>query len=359
MGERSTPLSRYTGPRMAGDSKGPMKLHARKPTNRWIVVIFLVGMGAVVFLETHPTLLSDLVESNPPLQDRRAAEAGSPGEPQGESVGISSISPTATRVQYSSLKPVLSAIQPLRHHRNCDSAPRIKSTAYRAVLKDGIQSGIQTEKGQGVAKAWGLALIRLPVEQMWMAVNDEESYPGTLPVTVSEVFQGEPYKDGRLVFQKMTLPGPFKDRWWIIKKRAGERLYTATDGRVWEACAQNATDPSLLVGSPLKKHLEGAQPVNWTYASWTLIALSEEITLVEYFTWTDPGGSLPAGPASRFASSAVKRTMAKIEQLARQYKPEDMLHFTRPDGTPLAKPVDVDGLAEPPDADEASDPAAP
>ncbi len=340
---------------MGGDDKGieqdgELALRVRKPTNRWTVVVFLVGMGAWLFHENNPTWFRDLTDPDPPMQDRRVerTEARSGDGPSIGSPPSREISATASRVSYAELKPVLNQVQPFRRQAACRAAPRIPATAYRAVPKDGVQSGILIEDGHEVAKAWGLAIVKLPVEQLWMAVNDEESYPGTLPVTVSEVFRGEPHKNGRLVFQKMALPGPFADRWWIIKKNAGEEMFTASGGALWEACAENATNPALLTGTPAKRHLKDADPVNWTWAGWTLIPLSENLTLVEYFTWTDPGGSLPAGPASRFASGAVKRTMAKIEELARRYKPEDMLRFTRPDGTPLAKPVDVDGVAEPP-----------
>ncbi|GEM_PF-1311865 len=348
-----------TGDQGDTDSDGFVELRVRKPTNRWIVVVFVVGLGAWLVHENYPNLIRDLTDPDPPITDRRG-ERETTGE--GPSVGparTTEISATANKVTYAELKPVLNQVQPFRKYRACKAAPRIPATAYRAVPKNGIQSGILINEGHEVAKAWGLAIVNLPAEQMWMAVNDEESYPGTLPVTVSEVFLGEPHKDGRHVFQKMSLPGPFADRWWIIRKNAGQEIFAASEGRIWEACAENATNASLLEGKAVKRHLKEAEPVNWTWAGWTLIPLSENLTLVEYFTWTDPGGSLPAGPASRFASGAVKRTMAKIETLARRYKPEDMLRFTRPDGTPLAKPVDVDGLAEPPPAEEPPEPPTP
>lgn len=340
---------------MEGDDTGFEALSVRKPTNRWTAIIFLIGLGAWMLHETKPELVRQWTDPDPPMLDRRGEATSSAASTGGASIGAppeDAISTTATAATYGELKPVLAVVQGFRKHRACKAAPRIPVSAYRAVSTSGIQSDIQAEEGHEVAKAWGLSLVALPVEQLWMAVNDEESYPGTLPVTVSEVFLGKPHQDGRHVFQKMSLPGPFADRWWIIRKNAGAEIYTRSEGRLWEACAQNATDVNLLKGKPQTRHLAGSEPVNWTYAAWTLIPLSENLTLVEYFTWTDPGGSLPAGPASRFASGAVKRTMAKIEELARKYTAEDMLAYTRPDGTPLAKPVDVDGIAQPQPADD-------
>ena len=331
------------------DDVGFKQLRARKPKNHRTVVVFLLGMAAWLVHESYPDLLTDLTHPDPPMQDRRLQQPAATTE--GPSIGapaVAEISSQAKRITFAELKPVLNEVQGFRKYRACKAAPRIPATAYRAVPKSGVQAGVLFEEGHEVGKAWGLAIMNLPVESMWMAVNDEEAYPGNLPVTVSEVFLGEPHKDGRHVFQKMSLPGPFADRWWIIRKNASEELYSKSAGRVWEACGENATNPALLRGTPTEKHLEDADPVNWSWAGWTLFPLSENLTLVEYFTWTDPGGSLPAGPASRFASGAVKNTMTKIEKLARRYKAEDMLRFTRPDGTPLANPVDVDGVAEPP-----------
>ncbi len=321
-------------------------LRARKPTNRWIVVVFLVGMVASLLHETHPEWFDRFGESDPPMRERPESE-----QPVTEGQSLTEpktpeIDAKATRVTYAELKPVLNTVNVHRKYRACRAAPRIPATAYRAVPKDSPQSGVLEEPGHEVAKAWGLAIIDLSVEQLWMAVNDEEAYPGTLPVTVSTVFRGEPFENGRHVFQKMTLPGPFSDRWWIIRKTAGVDVFEASGGQMWEACAENATNPSLLRGTPLRGELEDAEPVNWTWAGWMLMPLSENLTLVEYFTWTDPGGSLPAGPASRFASGAVKKTMIKIASLARRYGPADLLRGTRPDGAPLVKEPDtLDGGA--------------
>jgi hypothetical protein len=356
---------------MDSDDKGFVELRVRKPTHRWIVAVFLVGMAAVLANENYPNWLADLLHPDPPILDRRdQAQA----ERDGQSIGnpeTREIAPSAKRVSYADMKPLLSDLQPLRKHRLCKASPRISATAYRAVPKDGVQSGIHIDAGHSIAKTWGLAIINLPVAYLWMAVNDEEAYPGTLPVTVSKIISGEPHKDGRYVFQKMSFPRPISDRWWIIHKNAGQDLYAVTEGKMWEACAANATNMSRVRGTSVEKYTENADMVNWTWAGWTLIPLSEHLTLVEYFSWTDPGGSVPAGPASRFAAGAVKRTMGKIELLASRYRPEDMARFTKPDGSPLSQPaeqpaeesqeqpLEQDGLGEPAVAEDVPEPPAP
>jgi hypothetical protein len=51
-----------------------------------------------------------------------------------------------------------------------------------------------------------------------------------------------------------------------------------------------------------------------------LIDLGEGKTLVEYYVWSDPGGMLPPGPASRFAGGAVKDTLIAMRGLALEHQ---------------------------------------
>ena len=46
------------------------------------------------------------------------------------------------------------------------------------------------------------------------------------------------------------------------------------------------------------------------------MALDEQHTLAEYHSWVDPGGSIPAGPASQFATGSIEDTFAQMERFA-------------------------------------------
>ena len=58
-------------------------------------------------------------------------------------------------------------------------------------------------------------------------------------------------------------------------------------------------------------------PVAYIEGAWYLHALGEKTTLIEYYTWSDPGGAIPAGLASSFSSSSIEDTIEAMVKLAR------------------------------------------
>ena len=66
-----------------------------------------------------------------------------------------------------------------------------------------------------------------------------------------------------------------------------------------------------------KKRIEGKIQVPFTQGSWFFVALDAEHTLAEYHSWVDPGGNIPAGPASQFAMGGIEETFMEMEKYAR------------------------------------------
>lgn len=182
------------------------------------------------------------------------------------------------------------------------------------------------------AKAWGVAVFDLPVEAVWMAINDESRMAGALPISVSRVVAGRERAAPRQVFEAMDLP-IINDRWWVVDVHHNAALYQASGGRVWEASWTDATHSANLDDPVARRTMESGVPVEWTYGAWLLVDLGDR-TVVEYYTWSDPGGSIPAG-ASRFAGGAVRKTLAAIGELAAANVGRDRTGFVRPDGRPL------------------------
>lgn len=58
-------------------------------------------------------------------------------------------------------------------------------------------------------------------------------------------------------------------------------------------------------------------------------------TAVEYYAWSDPGGIIPARPASRFAAGAIERLLNDMEAFAKEVAHLPRAGFLRPDQTPL------------------------
>jgi hypothetical protein len=234
---------------------------------------------------------------------------------------------------YAGVVDELAEMQQFRAFRAADRAPVISAETYERALK-GPVTGIQFVDGVNAAQGWGVAVYDMPIEQVWQGLVSENEHAGVTPVSVSQVIKGAPYADGRMLFQYMPLP-IVTDRWWVVKLRHNKRLYEASGGRMWELYWSDDSNPAYLQGTPNAAIAAQGMPVAWTKGAWLLVRLKDDRTLVEYFAWSDPGGRLPAGPASRFAGGAVKETLAAIEELARGLKGRSRSAYVRPDGSPL------------------------
>ncbi len=235
--------------------------------------------------------------------------------------------------QARSVDEALALLEPLRALRHADAAPTVPRSAYASASAGQHVKGIEAVDGVAASKGWGVAVFDLPIEAVWKAVNDEKRFAGLLPVQESAVLTGTPNRDGRTLFQYMELP-IVDDRWWVVAMDHNAELYTQSGGVVWELSWKDATDPSRLVGTGWASRVEDATPVAWTHGSWLLVDL-EGRTLVEYFVWSDPGGSIPAGPASKFAGGAVLDTLSAMEQLATEHAGSAEAGFVRPDQSAL------------------------
>ena len=195
------------------------------------------------------------------------------------------------------------------------------------------RAGIERVDGVSAAKAWGAIRIQAPVEAVWQVLNDESRLAGKLPVSHAAVLSGDRHGDRR-VFEYLPLP-IVSDRWWVVDVRHNGALYEASAGRVWEMAWQDAPSEELA-RTPFAPIAAGGVEAAWTRGSWLLVDLGRHGTWVEYTTWSDPGGSLPAGPATSFASGAVKSTLEAVAELADAAREESRRGYTRPDGTSLS-----------------------
>ncbi|MCA9570163.1 MAG: hypothetical protein KC656_20105 [Myxococcales bacterium] len=226
--------------------------------------------------------------------------------------------------------PRVAELAPHRALREAREPAEPPSWAYADAAK-GPVAGIVPVAGT-TAKAWGVAVFDLPIEAVWMAVNDESRMAGRLPVSISKVIGGTERAAPRRIFEMMDLP-VVADRWWVVDVSHSAKLYEASGGKVWETAWTDATQGAVLDDLHAREAARNGMPVEWTYGAWLLVDLGDR-TVVEYYTWSDPGGSIPAG-ASRFAGGAVRQTLAAIGELAAQNIGRSRTGFVRPDGSPL------------------------
>lgn len=174
----------------------------------------------------------------------------------------------------------------------------------------------------------------LSVEDVWMAVNDEDHYAedGYLPVRHSEVIGGTSRGRKRLLFQYFKRAGV--GRWWIDEVVMNQTLFEESSERLWELRWWDLMETRRESGLPVEFSDLGLDPIVESRGAWLLIPLDESCTLIEYITVSKPGGIL--GLAHMLGSGLVIReTLEGVERLAREHIPEPHPNalFVRPDGT--------------------------
>jgi len=182
----------------------------------------------------------------------------------------------------------------------------------------------------------GVIVVELSVEALWKAVNDEEHHAldGFLPVEHSEVIAGTPRGQSRLLFQFFSKFG--LGRWWISRVEINTELFRKSDGRLWELRWEEGFDGYDLSKPPVREVAEKFSPLESTRGAWLFAPISDACTLVEYASFTDPGGALGLGHGL-IAGGAVRDTLEAIIRMAQEHveSPHPEADFVRPDGKPF------------------------
>ena len=226
------------------------------------------------------------------------------------------------------------SLQSKRTMRLTKDAPKVSIQQMRQAANGDYVAGVRIVDGVAAGQGYGVAVYDLPIAQLWKAVIDEPHFPGHIPVEQSFVIDGVARTSPRSLFQYLDLP-LVSDRWWVTRMRHNAKLFTATDGVVWELSWKDATHTTKVQGTRAARFVTEGVPVAWTHGAWLLVGLPDGRTYTEYYVWSDPGGMVPAGPASRFASGKVTETLEGMEAFARKHIPKCSAQFKRPDGNPM------------------------
>lgn len=177
-----------------------------------------------------------------------------------------------------------------------------------------------------------VAIVALPLESLWRAVNDEGEHAvgDYLLVNRSEIVAGTPRGLERTVFQAGSRMG--LGRWWVTRTRMNADLFGASGGMLWEVTWDGREQPE----APPVRDPPDLSPVRSTEGAWLLARVDHGCTLVEHFSRSDPGGfvgvmqGLVLGRALRDAVAGMVDLAA-----ARYLEPPSGPPFVRPDGDPL------------------------
>jgi len=169
-------------------------------------------------------------------------------------------------------------------------------------------------------RAWGVAVLDVPIGKLWAGLNDETRHPGYTPVTYSELLTGKVCESGRSVLQFLPVP-VVADRWWIGHLRSNAALARASGNSVRELSWKSTVDPAEVTSESGKKMIGEGVPIGSTRGAWFLVAIDQFSTYVEYYSNTDPGAGVPAGISSRLAVGGVKSAIEAMQKFAKEGRP--------------------------------------
>lgn len=209
-------------------------------------------------------------------------------------------------------------IAPLRTHRRTAQAPSFTADDYRRAASGRVVTGLFPVEGHAAKVAWGLAVVDVGIEALWAGINSEQDQLDLLPVTRIELVGGRECESGREVL--FVLPVPvITDRWWINRNTYNAPLADASGGAVREFLWESLSDPSShAMSEAARAEVEGLVPLSFNRGAYFLVALDPGHTLVEYHSWVDPGGRVPAGAASMFATSGIEDTIEAMRTYAKR-----------------------------------------
>lgn len=207
----------------------------------------------------------------------------------------------------------MAEIEPLRSQRVAEDPPGIPEDAYAKAAAGEVVTALESVEGHKAKRALGVAVVKAPIGKMWAAVNDEQSKTANTQLGYVEILEGKNCANGRLVLQYLPIR-LVTDRWWVVRQTQNPGLEQASEGRVrevqWKSTDQFTATPSA------QSWMDKGMSLAFTRGTWFLVDIDGEHTLIEYTTWTDPGGSIPAGLASSFAAGGIRDTIDTMTKLA-------------------------------------------
>ena len=193
-------------------------------------------------------------------------------------------------------------------------APTFTKEMYEKAAKGGVVTGLVSVEGYKAKKAYGVGVVNTSIGKFYAAIGDDVSKPKYNRLSYAEVLKGGRCGERREVF--MYLPLSFlTDRYWVVESRMNTGLMTASGGKVREM-TWSTIEPNIPEGRTARDYAARGMKIEFARGGWWITELDPNHTLVEYWTWTDPGGYVPAGIASSFAAGGIKDTFSATEKLA-------------------------------------------
>lgn len=197
-------------------------------------------------------------------------------------------------------------------------APTIPASAYASAAAGEVAYGVVDVEGSNAKKTWGVTILDQPIQRVWGAINDESLHSQYTSLSYAEVVRGRACESGRHVLQYLPVSFPgISDRWWIVIRNLNSGVSGASGGKARELVWESTNDTSSVTSTQGKTLMAEGVPVAFTKGSWYLVEIAPGRTLVEYYTWVDPGGSLSPSALTMFAGRTIRTTMEAMGTMAK------------------------------------------
>lgn len=224
---------------------------------------------------------------------------------------------TASAWTPETLQARLDAVAPLQPLRASTLHPPIPPSAVSSVASGDIPTGLVAVPGKSAKIAWGLTVIDVPIASLFSAVNDDRNKATYSKLSHVHLLQGAFCDARRLTFQYLPLP-IVSDRWWVVEQRRNTALAKASANKVRELTWVRQRQGATLLDATAKAIAAGGIEAEENTGGWWLLSLDDDTTLLQFWALSDPGGSVPAGLVSPFASKSIRDTFEQMETLARK-----------------------------------------
>jgi hypothetical protein len=216
---------------------------------------------------------------------------------------------------------------------------------FSATIPDGLYRRAANKPGRPNVdrdgrQGFGVIVAELPVELLWKAINDEDHHdmPGNyFTVESSVVVAGEPRSESRVLFQHFEQWRV--GRWWATRMTMNRELYAKSDGKLWELWWEGAMEEVDLDEPLFRDVAKRLDPIIESRGSWLMAPIVENCTLIEFYSWSDPGGAL-GSIQGLVAKKTLRASLNGLLRMAIEHssEPHDGNPFTRPDGSPILEP---------------------
>lgn len=229
-----------------------------------------------------------------------------------------------TPYDYSEVEQHIKKAEAYRQFRDLEYYPEYPLSGYQKAATGKVATGVLPVQDHKSQVIWGIVVFDINIDTLYAAVNEELKHIDATPVDYTVLIKGKACQDKRQVL--MHLPVPLlSDRWWVTTHSINPNIRAQSQGSVLEVSWEGIEDvDSLVLDQETKNIIDNSVYVSFNKGGWTFIKLDETHTLIEYFSWSDPGGSIPESLlsyVSSFTSSGIKDIFIAMETYAKNNEP--------------------------------------